>query len=63
MLPECPQKTNRQLHTKQDMENAIDDISKARNEIEPNDIKDLYHLGKPTSKTLTYQTLAFQCGT
>jgi len=45
-IPECPQKTNRQLRTKQDMENAINAISKAGNEIESNDIKDLYRLGK-----------------
>ena len=50
-IPECPQKTNRQLRTKQDMENAIDAISKAGNEIEPNDIKDLYRLGKYDHKS------------
>ena len=45
-IPECPQKTNHQLRTKQDLENVIDAMSKADNEIEPNDIKNLYRLGK-----------------
>ena len=43
-IPECPQKTNRQLRTKQDLENVIDAMSKADNEIESNDIKDLYNM-------------------
>ena len=50
-IPECPQKTNRQLRTKQDLENVIDAMSKADNEIESNDIKDLYRLGKYDHKS------------
>ena len=45
-IPECPQKTNHQLHTKQDLKNVIDAMFKADNEIDSNDIKDLYRLGK-----------------
>jgi len=48
-IPECSQKTNRQLRTKQDLENVIEALSKADEEIETNDIKDLYRLGKYNS--------------
>ena len=50
-IPECSQKTNRQLQTKQNLENVIEALSKADDEIEPNDIKDLYRLGKYDSKS------------
>ena len=44
-IDECSQKTNRQLRTKQDLENAIEALSGANDEIEPSDVKDLYRLG------------------
>jgi len=50
-IDECSQKTNRQLRTKQDLENAIEALSGADDEIEPSDVKDLYHLGKYDSKS------------
>jgi len=50
-IDECSQKTNHQLRAKQDLENAIKALSGADDEIEPSDVKDLYHLGKYDSKS------------
>ena len=50
-IDECSQKTNRQLRMKRDLENAIEELSAADDEIEPSDVKDLYRLGKYDSKS------------
>ena len=50
-IPECPQKTNRQSRFKKELEHAIEALSKAEDEIDPSDIKDLHRLGKYDSKS------------